>query len=38
VHIPGAQKAVLESAHLSNIERRDDFNRAVLGFLARGHR
>jgi 3-oxoadipate enol-lactonase len=38
VHIPGAQKTVLESAHLSNIERRDDFNRAVLGFLARGHR
>ncbi len=31
--IPGAQKIVLESAHLSNIERREDFNRAVLGFL-----
>ena len=32
-HIPGAQKAVLDCAHLSNIERRDDFNRVVLGFL-----
>ncbi len=31
--IPGAQKAVLEAAHLSNVERCDDFNRAVLGFL-----
>jgi 3-oxoadipate enol-lactonase len=31
--IPGAQKAVLESAHLSNVERREDFNRVVLGFL-----
>ena len=27
-HIPGAQKAVLDSAHLSNIEQRDEFNRA----------
>jgi 3-oxoadipate enol-lactonase len=35
-HIPGAQKAVLDSAHLSNIERPDDFNRIVLGFLAGG--
>jgi 3-oxoadipate enol-lactonase len=32
--IPGAQKTVLDSAHLSNIEQRDEFNRAVLGFLA----
>ena len=32
--VPGAQKEVLESAHLSNIERPDDFNRVVLGFLA----
>jgi 3-oxoadipate enol-lactonase len=37
-HIPGAQKAVLTSAHLSNIERRDDFNRVVLGFLSGGER
>lgn len=33
-HIPGAQKAALESAHLSNVERPDDFNRVVLGFLS----
>jgi 3-oxoadipate enol-lactonase len=32
--IPGAQKTVLDAAHLSNIERREDFNRYVLGFLA----
>jgi 3-oxoadipate enol-lactonase len=31
--IPGAQKAVLDAAHLSNVERRGDFNRVVLGFL-----
>jgi 3-oxoadipate enol-lactonase len=36
-HIPGAQKSVLESAHLSNIEKPDDFNRVVLGFLKSGH-
>ncbi len=36
-HIPGAQTAVLDSAHLSNIERCDDFNRVVLGFLKGGH-
>jgi 3-oxoadipate enol-lactonase len=36
--IPGAQKAVLETAHLSNIERPEDFNRVVLGFLAGGVR
>ena len=32
--IPGAQKAVLEAAHLSNVEAPDEFNRIVLGFLA----
>jgi 3-oxoadipate enol-lactonase len=32
--IPGALKVVLDSAHLSNIERRDEFNRAVLRFIA----
>jgi 3-oxoadipate enol-lactonase len=35
-HIPGAQKAVIEAAHLSNIERRDAFNRVVLRFLTEG--
>jgi len=33
-HLPGVRKAVLDSAHLSNIERRDEFNRIVLGYLA----
>src|SRR5688572_609253 len=32
--IPGAQKAVLDTAHLSNIEAPDEFNRTVFGFLA----
>jgi 3-oxoadipate enol-lactonase len=32
--IPGAQKIVLEAAHLSNIEAAAEFNRTVLGFLA----
>jgi 3-oxoadipate enol-lactonase len=32
--LPGARKAVLQSAHLSNIEQRDAFNRVVLDFLA----
>jgi 3-oxoadipate enol-lactonase len=32
--IPGAQKAVLPTAHLSNIEAPDEFNRIVLGFIA----
>jgi 3-oxoadipate enol-lactonase len=32
--IPGAQKAVLPTAHLSNIEAPGEFNRIVLGFLA----
>lgn len=32
--IPGARTEVLDAAHLSNIERREDFNRVVLGFLA----
>ena len=36
-HIPGAQKLVLDSAHLSNVERREDFNQRVLGFLMEGH-
>ena len=33
-NLPAARKAVLDSAHLSNIERCDEFNRVVLGFLA----
>lgn len=37
-HIPGARKEVLDAAHLSNVERPDDFNRIVLGFLADGSR
>jgi 3-oxoadipate enol-lactonase len=32
--IPGAQKVALESAHLSNIEKPEEFDAAVLGFLA----
>ncbi len=32
--IPGAQKSVLETAHLSNVERPEDFNRVVFGFLS----
>ncbi len=33
--IPGAEHTVLERApHLANVERADDFNRAVLGFIA----
>lgn len=32
--IPGVHKAVLDTAHLSNVERPDEFNRVVLGFLA----
>ena len=32
--IPGAQKEVLDAAHLSNVESPEAFNRAVLGFLA----
>jgi 3-oxoadipate enol-lactonase len=31
--VPGAQKAVLDAAHLSNIEAREEFNRIVFGFL-----
>jgi 3-oxoadipate enol-lactonase len=34
--LQGARKAVLNTAHLSNIERREDFNRLVFGFLAGG--
>lgn len=33
-HIPGAQKEVLDAAHLSNIEKEAEFNAAVLDFLA----
>ena len=36
-HVPGAQKAVLQAAHLSNVEQPDDFNRTVLGFLHGDH-
>jgi 3-oxoadipate enol-lactonase len=35
-NIPGAQKVVLDAAHLSNIERPEEFNRTVFGFLAGG--
>lgn len=35
-HIPGGRKEVLDAAHLSNIERPEDFNRVVFGFLANG--
>lgn len=35
-HVPGAQKLVLECAHISNVEKRAEFNAAVLGFLAGG--
>jgi len=31
--IPGARKAVIESAHLSNIEQPEAFNRLLFGFL-----
>ena len=34
--IPFARKEVLDAAHLSNVERPEDFNRVVLGFLAGG--
>jgi 3-oxoadipate enol-lactonase len=33
-HIPGAQKAVLDASHLSNIEQPEAFAKAALGFLA----
>jgi pimeloyl-ACP methyl ester carboxylesterase len=32
--IPGARKAVLDTAHLPALERPDEFNRLVLDFLA----
>lgn len=32
--IPGAQKLVLDTAHLSNVEAPEHFNRSVLAFLA----
>jgi 3-oxoadipate enol-lactonase len=31
--IAGASMAVLEAAHISNVERPDDYTRTVLGFL-----
>jgi 3-oxoadipate enol-lactonase len=31
--IAGASVAVLEAAHISNVERPDDYTRTVLGFL-----
>jgi 3-oxoadipate enol-lactonase len=31
--IPGADKVVLEAAHLSNVEAPEEFNRALVGFL-----
>jgi len=34
-NIPGSEYAEIPSAHLSNIEARDDFNRQVLRFLSR---
>jgi 3-oxoadipate enol-lactonase len=35
-HIPGARLETLDCAHLSNVERPEDFNRIVLGFIANG--
>jgi 3-oxoadipate enol-lactonase len=35
-HIPGARLETLDCAHLSNVERAEDFNRIVLGFLTNG--
>jgi 3-oxoadipate enol-lactonase len=32
-HIPGARYAVLEAAHISNVEQADAYTNAVLGFL-----
>ena len=32
--VPGAQKAVFDTAHLSNIENPQEFNDVVLRFLA----
>jgi 3-oxoadipate enol-lactonase len=34
-HIPGAELAVLDAAHISNVEQPQQFNDAVLGFLTR---
>jgi 3-oxoadipate enol-lactonase len=36
--IPGAEVAMLDAAHLSNVEQPAQFNDAVLGFLSRGAR
>jgi 3-oxoadipate enol-lactonase len=33
-HIPGAAVALLDAAHISNVEQPDQFTSAVLGFLA----
>lgn len=33
--IKGSELVLLDAAHLSNIEKTDDYNRAVLGFLAK---
>jgi 3-oxoadipate enol-lactonase len=35
-HIPGAAFAVLEAAHISNIEQPEQFTGAVLAFLTSG--
>lgn len=32
--VPGAQKTILDAAHLSNIEQRDGFNEVVFAFLS----
>jgi 3-oxoadipate enol-lactonase len=34
-HIPRAESALLDAAHLSNIEQPREFTDAVLGFLSR---
>jgi 3-oxoadipate enol-lactonase len=34
--LPGVRKAAIDSAHLSNIEKPEEFNRIVLDFLAEG--
>ena len=32
--IPGARMVEIEAAHLSNVEKPDDFTRALVGFLS----
>ena len=34
-HIPGAELAVLEAAHISNVEQPEQFTKTVLGFLTK---